>query len=419
MTGKPTAAASNVVEWMVDAALASAPIDETFARLVRALRDEGFEIDRGYLAHPTLHPLHHGAAVKWTVEAGLSRETFAGDSEEADDGWSESPVRYAIANRVRRLRRRLAGPGATRDFPLLEVFAADGFTDYVLLTARFEGFRSAVAKPDHDIDGSGVVCTFATRRAGGFSDEEIETLQWLLKPLAIVVKMADQRQVALNLAECYIGREAEPRVLGGAIRRGDFASTRAVVWLSDLRASTELSRSSPREDFIDSINEFFDCTAGAVEAEDGEPLTFIGDAVLAIFPIERMGEAGARRAAIRAADRATAALDELNVRRVAQGRAALRCGLALHAGVLEYGNIGSPSRHSWSVIGPVVNETARLEDVTKTLGEPVIASRAFVDGLPRGVAPWRSMGALDLPSVPEAFEVFAPAVVAAAERETA
>ena len=72
--------------------------------------------------------------------------------------------------------------------------------------------------------------SFATTRAEGFTDEEVETLHWLTRPLAMLVKMADQRQVALNVAECYIGRAAGPRVLGGEIRRGDFASTEAVVW---------------------------------------------------------------------------------------------------------------------------------------------------------------------------------------------
>ncbi len=209
----------------------------------------------------------------------------------------------------------------------------------------------------------------------------------------------------MNLADCYIGHEAGPRVLGGQMRRGDFVSTPSVVWMSDLRASTEMSLKMPRDEFIATINAFFDCTAGAVEREGGEPLTFIGDGALDIFPIDKLGEEGARRAAVAAAERATAGLRDLNAARVKEGRDQIRWGIALHAGVLEYGNIGSLTRHSWSAIGAVVNETARLEGMTKKVGEPIVASRSFVEQME---GEWRSMGQFVLKGVPDEFEVFAP-----------
>ncbi|MEX2520921.1 MAG: adenylate/guanylate cyclase domain-containing protein [Paracoccaceae bacterium] len=421
MASKPSAAAASIVHWMVDAALETTPIEHTFTRLVLALRDEGIEIDRAYLAHPTLHPLHRGSSFLWTLEAGLSREFFAIDGASPTAAWKDSPIRHAITHNVDRLRRRLAGPGAMCDFPVLKDFAAAGLTDYLLVAVPFDGFRSSM--PDMGatigmLNGSGMACTFATARPGGFSDDEIETLDWLKRPLAVVVKMADQRRVAEALAECYIGKEAGPRVLRGAIRRGDFASTEAVVWLSDLRASTQMSMTLPREAFIATINDFFDCTVGAVEAEGGEPLSFIGDGALAIFPVEAMGAGGARDAALRAAARAQAAMADLNANRAGAGREPLNWGLALHAGVLDYGNIGSLTRHTWSVLGPVVNETARLEGVTKLTGEPVVASRAFAAGLARA-AEWRSIGSFDLKGMSEPFEVFAPPTEACLKEDAA
>lgn len=411
MTGTPSAAAAHIVEWLVERALASSTASEVFEGLIKRLRDEGFMIDRGHLAYTTLHPLHHGSGVTWSVDKGLVTEAYEHRRETESLGWAVSPMRYVVNERVDRLRRRLAGPGATLDFPVLEQFAAAGLTDYLLLACEFDSFFAPVADEEDDAKAStsGMACSFATAREGGFSDYEVETLHWLLQPLALVIKMADQRQVALNLAECYIGREAGPRVLGGAIQRGDFSSTPAVVWLSDLRASTEMSITMASDEFIATLNEFFDCTAGAVEEEGGEPLTFIGDGALAIFPIERMGERGARMAAVAAAERATRALEALNRKRAADGRRELDWGIALHAGVMEYGNIGSLARHSWSVIGAAVNETARLEGTTKLTGEPIVASRAFVEKLD---ADWRPMGSFDLQGVPGAFEVFAPPLAA-------
>lgn len=424
MPHHPSAAAAHIVEWMIAGALASDEVAVSFEGLVRRLRDEGIAIDRAFMGHPTLHPLHTGAAFIWTREGGLARDTFDNDDDSENDDWIRSPVRHVIVNDVERMRRRLAGAARMLDFPMLETLSDEGMTDYLLLASRFDSFsrgRDPTAPIIAGAPRSGVVCSFATARPDGFTDQEIETLHWLLKPLAIVVKMADQRQVARNLAECYIGKEAGPRVLDGAIRRGDFASTPAVIWLSDLRASTRLSMELPREEFIATINAFFDCTAGAVEEEGGEPLSFIGDGALAIFPIERMGEDGARRAAIRAAERATAALDALNETRAVEGREALGWGIALHSGVIEYGNIGSLTRHSWSVVGAAVNETARLEGATKRVKGTTVASRAFVDGLGGDAAGWRSEGLFSLEGVPGKFEVFTPpgslAEAAAASRQ--
>lgn len=420
MKSKPSAAAASIVDRMVEAALGSAPIEETFVEFLKALRDEGVRVDRAYLAHPTLHPLHTGCALKWSVENGLERETFVADDRDDDDesDWLVSPIRHVIVTGTERLRRRLSGPGEMIDFPVLETLRREGLTDYILLATRFDSFGTRLEELPAGSTGaeSGMVVSFATRRPGGFSDEELDTLEWLKRPLAILVKVADQRAVAHALAACYIGRAAGPRVLGGAIRRGDFATTEAVVWLSDLRGSTELALSTPRNEFVAAINDFFEATAGAVEAEGGETLTFIGDGALAIFPVEAMGAEGARRAALRAAARAAESILALNARRAEA--APLRWGLALHAGALDYGNIGTSSRHSWSVVGPVVNETARLEGVTKLSGEPVVASRAFVAGLPEA-ARWRPLGAFPLAGVPQPFEAFAPPLAGALKEKAA
>lgn len=409
MTGEAPAAAMHLQDWLAEQALATASAGEAFEGLVKRLRADGLPIARAHIAHTTLHPLFAGAGATWTPDRGLVEESYEHGRSAKVAGWAVSPIRHAISERLDRFRRRLEGPGATLDFPILKEFAAEGLTDYFLMTTAFDGFfRPTSSEEDMSASLSGMAASFATDRAGGFTDGEIEVLRAILRPLAVATKMADQRQVAMNLAECYIGREAGPRVLGGAIKRGDFASTEAVVFLADLRASTEMSIALPSDEFVRTINEFFDCAVTAVEAEGGEPLTFIGDGVLAIFPVERLGAAGARVAAHRAALGTSAAIDALNAERRAAGRTPIGWGVALHAGRLEYGNIGSLARHSWSVVGKVVNETARLEGTTKETGEPIVVSRAFVDGLGEGADGWRPLGAFDLKGVPAPFEIFAP-----------
>jgi adenylate cyclase len=126
---------------------------------------------------------------------------------------------------------------------------------------------------------------------------------------------------------------------------------------------------------------------------------------MAVFPIATLGAEGARRAAISATTRARANLARLNAERAAGGEAPIGWGVGLHAGEVDYGNIGIPSRHSWSALGPVVNEAARLEGLTKMLGEPVLASAEFAGGLD---PPWRLLGDHALRGVEARVEVFAP-----------
>ncbi len=156
--------------------------------------------------------------------------------------------------------------------------------------------------------------------------------------------------------------------------------------LCDLRDSTPLSQSVAVEDFFRILNEFFDCTAGAVLEHGGEVLSYIGDAVFAIFAIggtERplheacFPEEGACAAALAAAWDARTRVDALNQRRETKGEPPLKFGIALHVGDVMYGNLGVPQRMQFTVIGAAANEAARLAGMCKDLGRWVLVSSAF------------------------------------------
>jgi len=95
----------------------------------------------------------------------------------------------------------------------------------------------------------------------------------------------------------------------------------------------------------------------------------------------------------------------LNAERAGKHEAPLAYGLALHVGRVMYGNIGVPERLAFSVIGPAVNEVARLEALTKTLDRPVLVSEAFARHLDRA---WDSLGRHALRGVGARMEVLAP-----------
>src|SRR5690606_38700736 len=162
--------------------------------------------------------------------------------------------------------------------------------------------------------------------------------------------------------------------------------------------------------FIEVLNTYFEATAGAVVAHGGEILSFIGDAVLAIFPIVDGGAADACARCARAQADSMARLARVNDRRAARGLDPLQFGLALHLGDAVFGNIGVPERLAFTVIGAPVNEVTRLEGLTKELGEPVLATAAFADHL---ATPWRPLGRHPLRGVDGPVDLFAPPCAAA------
>ena len=194
-------------------------------------------------------------------------------------------------------------------------------------------------------------------------------------------------------------------MLEGQIRRGTGETIRAVIWLCDLRGFTDLSERLSRDTLIDLLNCYFGPTCDAVAAGGGEVLKFIGDAMLAIFPIHA-DPAAICGAALTAAERAQAALARENERRELEGLPRINYGLALHAGDVMYGNIGSDTRLDFTVIGPAVNLTARIESMCRTLGRQLLLSSEFVKLSGVGA---QSLGSFSLKGVAAKQEIFVPA----------
>jgi len=194
--------------------------------------------------------------------------------------------------------------------------------------------------------------------------------------VAVNLEIQALRRMARTLLDTYVGRQVGGRVLAGQIRRGMGETINAVIWLSDLRGFTSLSESSLRDELIEMLNRYFGPMCDAVEANGGEVLKFIGDAMLAIFPVEP-DAAQACLSALAAARAAEAAIAKENRERAADGRPQIRYGLALHVGDVMYGNIGGDARLDFTVIGPAVNLTSRIESMCKSLDRSPLLSAEF------------------------------------------
>jgi len=177
------------------------------------------------------------------------------------------------------------------------------------------------------------------------------------------------------LLEAYLGRRSAARVRTGALGRGAGETIRAALLYADLRGFTAMSEATEPAVVITALDAWFDRIAGAVHAFGGEVLKFIGDGVLAIFPVTEM-PAAACDAALRAITAARAGMAHLDAERAARGQPPLPFGVALHLGEILWGNIGAADRLDFTAIGSAVNLVSRLEGLCRPLGHSVLISGA-------------------------------------------
>jgi adenylate cyclase len=350
------------------------------------LNEAGVDVARMTTGVPILHPQLFSYSSLWERGRGVTERLYRADSSQ-DMVLANSPISSAYGGRP--FRSRLAGQAVEGEFPILGELRRAGFTDYVVLPIPFS-------------DGTSKALSLATTRTGGFYDREIALFGAMKPAVAFNLEIQALRRMARTLLDTYVGRQSGGRVLAGQIRRGMGETIRAVIWLSDLRGFTTLSEGLTRDELIALLNEYFGPMCDAVDANGGEVLKFIGDAMLAIFPVEEDAAAACRKA-LGAVHAARSALERENAERAADGRQEIRYGLALHVGDVMYGNIGGAARLDFTVIGPAVNLTSRLESMCKSLERSPLLSEEFVRA--SGVAA-EFLGEFSLKGVTEKQTIF-------------
>ncbi|MEK6244290.1 MAG: adenylate/guanylate cyclase domain-containing protein [Pseudomonadota bacterium] len=377
-----------VIDWLLHEGRHLAAPDALVGDLCARVRAAGMPIDRVAFFFGTLHPQYFGIAMYWDG-AGVRVLEASFQMAETDEVRNSPARRITEGERV--IRRRLERADCPADFPVLQELRAAGMTDYVIAEVVFgNGSRNSVS--------------LATRRPGGFTDHDIFEVQRLLHPFGMAMEIHVGRALSKTLLETYLGRISGSRVLEGQIKRGDGEEIEAVIWFSDLRDSTPLSRTLGERRFLDLLNDYFEATAGAVLEHGGEVLRFIGDASLAVFPTAAGSVRDACERAVRAARAARLRAGAANAKRHAAGLPVFASGVGLHLGRVLYGNIGTPERLEFSVIGAAANEAARIEGLCKETGQDVVLSQTVAAQLG---APCPSLGKFALRGVAQPVEVFA------------
>ncbi len=389
-----------ISDWTIGQALGDLDLEEFFVAFCGRVAAAGIPIRRAHLAVSAVHPMVGAISCRWWHDAVPEHFSHPRQSQPSPE-WERSPLRSLTVDGLPERRFRLdddAGPW--RDYPLLAELRADGMTEYFALLTFFGSESKARERQD------GMLVSWTTDRRGGFADHDLAALRRLQLRLAVGVKMAKREQTALNILTAYLGNDPGRRVLAGHIGRGEGESLHAVIWFCDMRGSTPLAERMAGSDFISLLNSYFECTAGAVLDHGGEVLRFIGDAVLAIFRADGpAGDSRAARLALSAARDAERRIAELNGRRRERGESPIEFGLALHVGEILLANVGVPERVDITVVGPAVNEAARLEGMTKTFDRRIIVSNAFSRLLPLD---WERLGEAELRGVNRSRRVYAP-----------
>jgi class 3 adenylate cyclase len=329
---------SSTLAWLIDAAAETPDAERFLANLGQRLIEDGAPVAGGALTLASPHPLIARRTWLWragsgeVIEAlgflpGLATPAAASSSGEAGRRWLEG----------------LAGG-------LVHVDAV-------------------APRPD------GPTLSWIGPRP--FTSDEADRLREAARFAAAPLAAVTARATLAAALEAYLGRRSAARVLAGPLRRGIGEAIQAALMFADLRGFTALSESNPPSEVISALDSWFDRIAGAVHAFGGEVLKFIGDGVMAIFPVAGGAPRSACDAALNAVAAARAGMVHLDETRRQLNLPPLPFGVALHVGEILWGNIGAADRLDFTAIGPAVNVVSRLEGLCRPLGKTVLISGAF------------------------------------------
>lgn len=388
-----------VIDWLKTGAMHADSMLDFFEQFCWRLSATDFGLDRATLSAGTLHPQVAGLAWHWDRESDETAESQIHVKVMETDSFKMNPV-FRVVQHGETVRCRVDDPEEQKLFPIFQELAPRGFTGYLALPLRTGGtYYNAV--------------TFATKKPGGFSEDQMDFIDEIRLLYCLHVERHVERLIARNALSTYLGEVAGSAVLNGDIRRGTGQGLRAIIWASDMRGFTETAGRLTASEMTLVLNAYFDVLVEAINAEGGEILKFIGDGLLAVFSYS--DDAGAKDAAaraVRAARAAIAGLEDLNENPPEElagisGWHPVKSGTGLHDGQVFFGNVGGRARLDFTVIGTDVNIAARVEAMTKELGTPVLVTEAVARHLP-GAERGKAYGATPLKGVTNPVGLYGP-----------
>lgn len=359
-----------LIDWLISKGLDGARQEELLEGTCTRLVDMGVPLMRFHAAQSTLHPVYGGTGYSWYLKSGGEIEKFE-NTETPSEAWQQSPLFALLLEDLDDLRVKLVDQNQPSRFPLLNELREVGVTDYYATGIAYGGPGSE-RRDNAKMKSDGVLMSWASDAPTGFSDAHLAAIREVLPHLGLALKSCRNQMMAQDLMRVYLGRDAGDRVLSGEIRRGSLQQIDAVIWNFDLEGFTTLSEDLPGHDIIDMLNDYLAVAVGVVHDKGGNILKFMGDGLMAMFDVGEIEEDA--RAALAAVSLLQARMEALNADRQVRGLPVANYTLALHSGEILYGNIGSETRLDFTVIGPAVNQAARIAGMHRSLGQRILIS---------------------------------------------
>lgn len=360
-------AVAELNHWMMTEGRRSGDPIRVVSHFCSTLTEAGVPLWRVNIGQRFANPLLIAWGVVWTPDGTESYDVT--HATMLTDGYIGSAFEYIMKNQ-RPLHKSLRGLDPGKDHISFLEFAEAGGTDYYATLLDYG-------------DGSQHGCTFATRATDGFADQHLAMIEAAKHGLSSALEPITMRKSTRSLLRTYLGDGPSEAVWNGSIQRGERTTIEAVVMFSDLRGFTAFSETGSEQAIFDALGDYFEVVVQSVEANGGDVLKFMGDGVLSVFPVPAPEDrASGCRAAAMAAHDVLKGLAAVNETRVKAGKPPLDAGIGINAGKVSYGNIGSQGRLDFTVLGGAVNVASRVEGLTKSIGERVLATASVAKHAP-------------------------------------
>lgn len=352
-------------DWILREAGYCSSREELVRLLGRKLVENGVAVFRLSITIWSLHPEIAGMNYQWSRDSDEVKIAEPSHDVYTDERYLNSPMRL-VTQGLGGVRQPLTGKNSEFEFPIMEELKALGATDYVAMPLRFS-------------DGQYHPMTLASDHQRGFTTENLGLIFECMGVLSRYFEVLTLRANTVALLDTYLGKRTGQKVLQGDIHRGQGENIQAVILFSDLRSSSRMAEELPRTQYLELLNRYFETVLGPIKDNGGEVLKFIGDAVLAIFPLSEDAKDRACKAgkALTAARQAIAIRNKLAEPAMKDDLPSFDLGIGLHIGEVTYGNVGGQDRLDFTVIGPAVNLASRIESLCKTTGNRILMSSDF------------------------------------------
>lgn len=374
-----------LIDWLIGHAWKATGPSELTYQLCQQLLANGIPICRMAVVLWAIDPRRAGIRMVWTRDWNSVEYHITPHDVAQRRAYINSPIRH-VSEGLGGVRQLLTKEAVEFDFPIMRELKEKGVTDYVAMPLPFS-------------DGRVNVLTIGSDDLQGFTTADLGLIFECAPIISRFYEVLTLRSNTVALLDAYLGRRTGARVLDGHIRRGEGEDIEAAILYCDLRRSSILGANMPRKEYLKLLNIFFESVVEPILGHGGEVLKFIGDAVLAIFPVDHSDQVACEAARL-------AALEIINaVQAIAHPSltAPLECVIGLHFGRVTYGNVGAKKRLDFTVVGMAANLAARLTELGKENNWSLVVSKDFCR---RQSAAYYLLGTYQLRHIDDNAEVY-------------